>query len=382
MICSADLRGDRRRRQRRVARARAGARDRQRTRYSDTMPAGAIAEADAPPAAMGVAARRSRRCPAGCTRWLDALDERLAPAAHRAGPDDLAVLPYTSGTDRPAQGLHAHAHAADAQRRRRPHWRGAGRTEAVVLGVLPMFHVTGMQYSVIALGLHRAATVVVHAALGPRLRRAADPARTRHALGLHPHHGDRPLSAARTQGAIDLSACAYIGGGGAAMPEAVAQRLREVIRPAVRRGLRPDRDRGADRTPTRRERAKQQCLGIPIFTSIRASSIPNTLQEAATGRGRRDHHPRPDGLHGLLEAARGDCAGLLRRFDGKRFFRTGDLGRCDEEGYFFITDRLKRMINARATRSGRPRSKRCCTRIPRSRRPASSPRATPTAARP
>jgi fatty-acyl-CoA synthase len=32
--------------------------------------------------------------------------------------------------------------------------------------------------------------------------------------------------------------------------------------------------------------------------------------------------------------------------EGKRFFRTGDLGRMDEEGYFFITDRLKRMINA------------------------------------
>jgi len=34
------------------------------------------------------------------------------------------------------------------------------------------------------------------------------------------------------------------------------------------------------------------------------------------------------------------------QIDGKPFFRTGDLGRRDEEGYFFITDRLKRMINA------------------------------------
>ncbi|MEB0233465.1 AMP-binding protein, partial [Undibacterium sp. 10I3] len=32
--------------------------------------------------------------------------------------------------------------------------------------------------------------------------------------------------------------------------------------------------------------------------------------------------------------------------DGKRFLRTGDLARIDEDGYFFMVDRLKRMINA------------------------------------
>ena len=40
-------------------------------------------------------------------------------------------------------------------------------------------------------------------------------------------------------------------------------------------------------------------------------------------------------------------AAAFVEFEGKRFFRSGDLGRMDEDGYFFMTDRLKRMINAR-----------------------------------
>jgi len=39
-------------------------------------------------------------------------------------------------------------------------------------------------------------------------------------------------------------------------------------------------------------------------------------------------------------------AATLAQIHGKTWLRTGDLGRVDEQGFFYIADRLKRMINA------------------------------------
>ena len=65
---------------------------------------------------------------------------------------------------------------------------------------------------------------------------------------------------------------------------------------------------------------------------------------------------------------------MLIEIDGKRFFRTGDLGRIDDDGYFFIVDRLKRMINASAYKVWPAEVESMMYAIPPSRRRASSPR--------
>ena len=69
----------------------------------------------------------------------------------------------------------------------------------------------------------------------------------------------------------------------------------------------------------------------------------DTLEESC--RSRRDHVLRASGHAGLLESPV-DTGASFVEIDGKRFFRTGDLGYYDEDGYFFMVDRVKRMINA------------------------------------
>jgi len=93
------------------------------------------------------------------------------------------------------------------------------------------------------------------------------------------------------------------------------------------------------------ERAKLQCLGIPIFGVDSRVIDPDTLLPVPQGETGEivTHGPMVfKGYWGHPEATRAAFIDI----DGKPFFRTGDLGRVDEEGYFFLTDRLKRMINA------------------------------------
>ena len=76
--------------------------------------------------------------------WGDAIGAGLAPGEHLARPEDLAVLPYTSGTTGKPKGcMHTHA-SVQATTVTYLKWRGT-TSEPVVLCALPMFHVTGMQ---------------------------------------------------------------------------------------------------------------------------------------------------------------------------------------------------------------------------------------------
>jgi fatty-acyl-CoA synthase len=142
----------------------------------------------------------------------------------------------------------------------------------------------------------------------------------------------------------DLSSMIYIGGGGAAMPQAVAQRLLDLY------GLRYVEGYGLTETaaPSHTnppDATKQQCLGVPYMSTDARVVDPQTLIELPQGESGEIVIHGPEVFQGYWKNPQATKDAFFE-LDGKKFFRSGDLGRIDEDGYFFMTDRLKRMINA------------------------------------
>lgn len=272
--------------------------------------------------------------------WADALDERLAPSAHLAGPDDLAVMPYTSGTTGHPKGcLHSHRsvmHTTVAG----PEWCFAPK-DIVVLANLPMFHVTGLQNGVNT-PVYRGNTIVVMTRWD---RRCAAMLIERHRAGAWTAIPTMLMDfLAQDLSGHDLSSMHILTGGGAAMPKAVAERIRELW------GLDYVEGYGLSETmaPTHLNpvhRPKPQCLGLPIFDTDARVVDPQTLEELPPGEVGEIVTCGPQVMLGYHGRSTDDRETFVQ-IDGRRFLRTGDLAYVDEEGYFFMVDRLKRMINA------------------------------------
>jgi fatty-acyl-CoA synthase len=281
------------------------------------------------------------RAPRESASWNEALGARLEPGPHQAKSDDLAAMPYTSGTTgRPKGCMHTHG-SIQATTMAYLEWRGSG-DGSIVLSALPMFHVTGMQAGMNG-PLCKGATLVVMS----RWDRDC-------AAMLIERLGVTNWSAITTMlvdflsnpdlTKYDLSSLKVLGGGGAAMPEALARKLEEVF------GLPYVEGYGLSETmaPTHinpPQRAKRQCGGIPIFnTDARVVDVESLKELGPNEVGEIIVHG-PQVFKGYWKQDEATRQAFVEH-DGKSFFRTGDLGYYDEEGYFFITDRLKRMINA------------------------------------
>ena len=277
----------------------------------------------------------------GVTPWDDAIGAGHRPVPHRAGPDDLAVIPYSSGTTGQPKGcMHSHR-TVMVTALGGVAWNPVDETD-IHLVTLPLFHVTGMQASMNGPIMTGGAMVLMtrwDRAIAARLIARYRVTRWRSIATMAIDLVNDP-----DFGSHDLSSLAAIGGGGAAMPEAIATRLHAMT------GLDYIEGYGLSETMAATHinpvtAPRRQCLGIPVFdvdsriidTGDGRELPPGEVGEIVT------HAPqvflgywnRPD-----------ETAQAFTEIDGKPFFRTGDLGYRDADGYFYMVDRVKRMINA------------------------------------
>lgn len=292
--------------------------------------------------------RHERPCVSGDTGptlhdWRElmasAAGEPLPPV--QATSEDLCLLPYTSGTTGLPKGC-MHTHGSIMHNALAGNLWANGSPQNITLAAVPMFHITGC-VTVMHSTIFGGGTMVIM----PRWDRdLAGRLISRHKIT---HWTNIPtmvmdLLASPNFDQYDLSSLVYIGGGGAAMPQAVAQRLLDQF------GLRYVEGYGLTETaaPSHTnppDAPKQQCLGIP-YISVDARVVDaQTLQDVPTGQEGEIVMSGPMNFKGYWKNPEATQRAFFER-DGQKFFRSGDIGRVDEDGYFFITDRLKRMINA------------------------------------
>lgn len=279
--------------------------------------------------------------PAPAVSWASALDANRTASPHKATHDDWCVLPYSSGTTGAPKGCLHSIRGVTATLFGSIAWNPA-TPESVQLVTLPLFHVTGMQNSMNA-PIFNGATLVLMTRWDRRV--AADLIqrhRVTHWRNITTMCIDflsDPDSAS-----WDLSSLIGIGGGGAPMPKAIAARLKEFT------GLDYIEGYGLSETIAATHinpvsNPKPQCLGIPVFDVDSRIVNPDTLEELGPHETGEIVMAGPQIFLGYWNRPE-ETAQVFFERDGKRFFRSGDLGYYDEEGFFYLVDRLKRMINA------------------------------------
>ena len=283
----------------------------------------------------------SSSAPIDDSGWSKALNEDNPLPPVEVTYQDLCLLPYTSGSTGVPKGC-MHTHQTVISNLLSSYYWMQMTPTSVHLSVLPLFHVTGLIHNMLA-PLYAGAKLVL---LTRWDRQAAAAAIEKYGCT---HWVNISTMVVDFLNAPDISSCnlsslMVVGGGGAPLPEAIGRRLEELT------GLKYVEGYGLTETISQThfnppDRPKLQCIGIPDFGVDARIVDTETLKELPANEQGELVIAGPEVFKGYWNLPEETAAAFIE-IEGKHFFRTGDVCYMDEEGYFHILDRTKRMINA------------------------------------
>lgn len=273
--------------------------------------------------------------------WADVVNESRVFERPPTSLDDLVMLPYTSGsTGNPKGCMHDH-HSTQHALRGVYDWFGIGRDD-VILAVAPMFHVVGLQA-----GMNTAIACGCTAIILPRWdRQVAAHAICNYRVTVWPAVPTMIIDLINMPdfSRYDISSLRILFGGGSTLPEAVAAQLKELCGVAFMEGYGMT-ETCCPGTANPVHQPRPQCAGIPVFNTHVRIVDHDTLESMADGEVGEVLISGPQILRGYWQDDVANAESFVE-LDGRRYLRTGDLGYLDAEGYLYVVDRIKRMINA------------------------------------
>ena len=279
--------------------------------------------------------------PEGCAEWSDMVALAAKPSKPTHLPSDLVVMPYTSGSTGKGKGcMHTHLSTLHATRCMYD-WFGLTKDD-VYLSAAPMFHVVGMQAGMNAPIVTGATSVIL-----PRWNRdiAAELIRSNQ-ISVWPTVPTMVIDFLNRPALKndDLASMRCIFGGGIAMPAAVASKLHDLTGLTFLEGYGMT-ETIAPTTANPPHLPQKQCGGIPVFNTDVCIVDPEDQSVVPQGDVGEILISGPQLMSGYWNNPAADAESFVM-IEEQRFLRSGDLGYLDENGYLFIVDRLKRMINA------------------------------------
>jgi len=273
--------------------------------------------------------------------WKEALASAPPPPPVECGPTDLCLLPFTAGSTGVPKGCRHTHRTVLSNVWGSIHWATA-TPSSVMLAALPFFHVTGLIHSFLA-AVAVGGTFVI---LTRWDRGTALDAIERYGVTSWPNITTMviDLLASPDIDRRDLGSLVFVGGGGAPLPAAVGELLQQ------KTGLVYAEGYGLTETISQThwnppDAPRPGSIGIPVFdVDARIVDVAGE-EELSVGEEGEIVVSGPQVFQGYWNQPEADREAFFE-LDGRRFFRTGDIARMDGDGFFYIVDRRKRMINA------------------------------------